>query len=74
MLLTVTDRVNAGDNTSTSCPLTAMREATGRLSVFDNDATTRSRLPCCFSTVTSTDAEQLFVVSDSSVTGSTHAP
>ena len=51
-----------------------MMEATGRLSLFDNDATTRSELSCCFSTVTSTDHEQLLVVSDSSVTVSTHAP
>ena len=44
----------------------------GLLSFTDGDPTTKSGFGC--GTVTCTDAEQLFVVSDSSVTASTHAP
>ena len=53
--------------------------AAGLLSSTDGDSTTRSGLlggggGSTSDTVTCTDAEQLFVVSDSPATASTHAP
>ena len=56
--LTVADRVNVAP-------------AAGPLSLTVGDATTKSGLS---GTVTCTEDEQLLVVSDSSVTVSTHAP
>ena len=63
--LTVADRVN-------------VVPAAGPLSLTDGDDTTKSGWPSgsvtVICTLTCTDVEQLFVVSDSSDTASTHAP
>ena len=63
-MVTVADRVNLS--------------SVSRSVLLEDAVTPKSALPCvccCVSsTTTSTDAEQLFVVSDSSVTVSTHAP
>ena len=63
MFRTVTENVNCAP-------------AAGLLSLTDGDATVRSAEPSGFAsvTVTANDEKQLFVVSDSSATGSTHAP